>query len=409
MDSQNSPGTNSCRHRQWAWVLLLACLWAAPARAQFRDDFDGPHVRTDPDGIDGWTFFAGDGKAAMDFRQGGPGYASIFVDARRDRRNVWWALIERQVLKGIDLRRLQLPGQALRIETRLRISHAPRRVNLQILTQRTADFESNLMEFDIAETMDWQTISLTVPHLDAVPGDSIIAHLALMDWGSGQYRVDLDYIKVDLVNAAETGPDAGKAVPYHPPIPAPASFGHAARVDRDATIDLDNEDMNLGDWMAMDGAQKIPLLAVGSSQVAILHWDLSSWKGKKAAGPGLLELTTRTLERKAGELKDSGLIRVVEILGGDPAWGKETVTAASFFRGREPDRVLNPQPIIDWPVSPGDGNKTYFTISLPVMQRLLDGKTLGLALLPLGAIHAAFYASGNDDGNAGGRLLFNCN
>jgi hypothetical protein len=409
MNSKDLMRKISCRRRPCAWVLFLVCLWAAPARAQFRDDFSGPTVTTDRDGINGWTFFTGDGKAVMDFRQGGRGYASIFVDASRDRRNVWWALIERQVLQGMDLDRLKQSGQALRIEARLRVSHAPRRVNLQILTQRTTDDESNLMEFDIAEPMKWNTISLTVPRLDAVPGDSVIAHLALMDWGLGKYRVDLDYIKVDLVNVAEAGPDLGEAVPYHPPVPAPGSFICEARANRDATIDLENKDLNLGDWVALDGAEKIALLSVGASQAAILRWDLNAWKGKKAAGQGLLELTTRALERKAEDLKDFGLVRLVEILGGDPAWGQKTVTTASLCRGQELSRVLNPQMVIDWPIRSGDGGKTYFTISKPVLQRLLDGKTLGLALLPLGAIHAAFYAGENQGGKSGPRLLFNTN
>ena len=48
--------------------------------------------------------------------------------------------------------------------------------------------------------------------------------------------------------------------------------------------------------------------------------------------------------------------------------------------------------IIDWPVTAGDGGKTYLTIPVPVLQRLIDGKTLGIALTPLGAIDASFYA-----------------
>ena len=401
------PISISRRGKKWHWFLLLVSLWAAPARAQFRDDFNGPAVQTDPDGISGWTFSTGDGKAVMDFRQGGLDYASIFVDASGDQRNVWWALIERQVLERIDLGRLKQPGRALRIEARLRVSHAPRRVNLQLLTQRTTDFESNLMEFDIADTVNWHTISLTVPDLDAVPGDTVIAHLALMDWGLEKYRVDVDYIKVDLVNVTEVGQDLGSAVPYHPPVPAPGSFICVARTDRAATIDLENRELNLSDWVVIDGAKKIALLAVGASQGSILHWDLSAWQGKKAAGQGLLELTTRTLERKAEDLNDFGLIRVVEILGGDPAWEQKTVTAASLCRGWELSRVMNPQMVIDWPVISGNGSKTYFTISEPVLQRLLDGKTLGLALLPLGAIHAAFYAEENESGKTGPRLRFN--
>lgn len=407
MNRKRSARTTPCRGGKWPWILLLAFFYAAPARAQFRDDFSGPSVRTDPDGISGWSFFTGDGRAVMDFRQGGPGFASIFVDASRDRRNVWWALIERRVLPGLDVGRLKQTGRALRIEARLRVSQAPRRVNLQILTQRTTDYESNLMEFDIAEPMSWQTISLTVPHLDAGPGDAIIAHLALMDWGRGKYRVDLDYIKLDLVNMAEAGPDRGEAVPYHPPLPASASFACQARAAQDATIDLEEGDVNIGDWVAMEKNKKIGLIAVGPALAAILRWDLGAWKGKKAAGPGLLELTTRTLERKAGDLKDFGLVRVVEILGGDPTWWRKTVTAASLCAGSVLDRIVNPQMIIDGPVSPGEGGKSYFTISRPVLQRLLDGKTLGLALLPLGALHAAFYSVENEGGKAGARLLFN--
>jgi len=107
MNPKNLAGMLLCPRRKWNWVLLLAFLWAMPVRAQFRDDFNDPAVRTDPQGINGWSFFTGDGKAAMDFRQGGPGFASIFVDASRDRRNVWWALIERRVLQGIDLGRVE--------------------------------------------------------------------------------------------------------------------------------------------------------------------------------------------------------------------------------------------------------------------------------------------------------------
>ena len=405
MNPKNLAGMLLCPRRKWHWVLLLAFLWVMPVRAQFRDDFNGPAVRTDPQGISGWSFFTGDGKAAMDFRQGGPGFASIFVDASRDRRNVWWALIERRVLQGIDLGRLANPGRALRIEARIRLSQAPRRVNLQILTQRTTDYESNLMEFDIADTANWHTISLTVPHLDAGPGDSLIAHLALMDWGLEKYRVDIDYIKVDLVNAAAAGPDLGEAVPYHPPLPAPGSFNCQARVDQDATIDLENKDANLGDWVAMDGDKKFPAggRLFPNRDPALGPGRLEREKGGR---PRLAGTGTRALERKASDLKDFGLIRVVEILAGDRAWKKKTVTTANFCGGQRLSRVLNPQMVIDGPVSSGDGGKTYFTISKPVLQRLLDGKTLGLALLPLGAIHAAFYAVENEEGKSGARLLF---
>jgi hypothetical protein len=373
--------------------------------AQFIDDFNGAAVKTDPDGITGWAFQAGEGKAVMDFRQGGTGYASIFVDARRDRRNVWWALIERQAMEHMDMRRLEWQGRALRIEARIRVSHAPRRVNLQLLTQRTTDFDSNLMEFDIPDTANWHTISLTLPRFDAGPGDAIIAHLALMDWGLERYRVDVDYVKVDLVEVSTVKPDQGDAVPYHPPVPDARSFSRQARVVQEATVDLENREMNLSDWIAAGEALKPGLLAVGGTQIVILRWDLDGFKGKKAAGAGLLELTTHALERKAAEQKDFGLVRVVEITGGDPAWDRKTVTAASFCRGLPLSRVLNPQMVIDLPVQAGAGNRTRFTISRPVLQRLIDGRTKGIALLPLGAIHATFYALDQSGENAP-RLLF---
>jgi hypothetical protein len=42
-----------------------------------------------------------------------------------------------------------------------------------------------------------------------------------------------------------------------------------------------------------------------------------------------------------------------------------------------------------------------------VLQRMVDGRTLGLAIRPLGAIHAAFYAVDNQDREVCARLLFN--
>jgi hypothetical protein len=385
-------------------VGLLLCV-SLPA--QFRDDFNGPVVQTDPDGARGWLTLTGDGEAVMDFRQGGTGYASIFVDARQDRRNVWWALIERRALEHVDLRRLEEQGRAVRIEARIRVSQAPRRVNLQLLTQRTTDYESDLMEFDIPDTTNWHTISLTLPRLDAGPDDVVSAHLALMDWGLEKYRVDVDYVKVDLVEVSSAQPDQGDAVPYHPPLAEVKSFVRQARAAQAATIDLENRETNLSDWIAASEASQPSLLAVGGSQIVILRWDLVSCRGKKAAGAGLLELTTHALERKAASPKDFGLIRVVEIMGGDPAWEQKNVAAASFCRGGALSRVLNPQMIIDLPVRESPGGKNYFTISRPVLQRLFDGRTLGIALLPLGAIHASFFASEGESAGNAPRLLFN--
>ncbi len=59
-------------------------------------------------------------------------------------------------------------------------------------------------------------------------------------------------------------------------------------------------------------------------------------------------------------------------------------------------RVLNYEP----------GNKNYITISKPVLQRLIEGKTKGLLIRPLGALDASFYASENQSGNSP-KLHFN--
>jgi hypothetical protein len=69
------------------------------------------------------------------------------------------------------------------------------------------------------------------------------------------------------------------------------------------------------------------------------------------------------------------------------------------------DLVICPQMIIDWPVTEGDGAKTYLTISRPALQRLIDGKTLGIAIRPLGAIETAFYGTDVESGKGKAPVL----
>ncbi len=377
-----------------------------PAGSGFFDDFNGPELPKDPDGIKGWAYFSGEGNAVMDFRQG-DGFASIYVDATKDRRGVWWALIKHKVSDGMDLARLRDFGHELRIEARIRVSHAPRRVNLHLNTQRTVDFHTHLMEFDIPEPNEWRVISMTTHNFPAEPGDTVNGQLALMDWGLGKYRVDLDYFKVDVVDPAVAGPDLGEPIPYHPPVADPKTFAHGVAVAQDGIVDIGNPDVCLGRWRVLEGDKEIALVSVGGTLSAILRWDFSAFAGKKAAGSGLLELTTRSVERTSKDIPDFGLIRVVEILGGEPGWRRQAVTWNNLLRGALPDLAVCPQMIIDWPVSEGDGAKTYLTISRPVLQRLIDGRTLGIAVRPLGALHAAFYSKEYEDGKFAARLLFN--
>ncbi len=388
-------------------LVLLAAAFSSPAHAQFVDNFDGPTVALDPEGNHGWLFLAGDGTTTMDLRQGGPGYASVFVDATTDKRGIWWALIERKLNGKLDLSLLKTPSYEVRIEARVKSSHAPRRINLQLATQRATNDYSQLMEYDIPTANTWYTFSLTTNHFDAVPGDTVIAHLALMDWGLEKYQLDIDYIKVDVVNVSNVGPDKGEAVPYHPPVADYKKFHQVLPVAQDSMIDLENTEVNLNDWQAQDGTGKaVNVLMVDGSHYVILRWDLRAFGGSKVADHGLLELTTWALQLKAHALKDFGLVRVVEILGGDPNWDQRTVTTDSFCHYERLDRVLNTQMIIDWPITAGDGGKTYLTIGKPVLQRMIDGKTLGIAIKPLGAISASFYSMENEAGKNAARLYF---
>ena len=386
--------------------LFLSCVCCVPTYAQFVDNFDGPNIALDPQGQHGWMFLAGDGTATMDLRQGGPGYASVFVDGTTDKRGIWWALMERQADK-VDLSMLKKPGYEVRIEARVRSSHAPRRINLQLATQRSTDDYSQLMEYDIPDTTNWHTFSLTTNHFDAVPGDTVMAHLALMDWGLEKYRLDIDYIKVDVVNVADAGPDQGEAVPYHPAVADYRKFSEVVPVAQDSMLDLENTEVNFNDWYVKDrDGKKITTLTVDGGHYVILRWDLKKFRGKKVTNHGLLELTTLSVLQKEHALKDFGIVRVVEILGGDAEWDQQTVTTDSFCHYEHLDRVLNPQMIIDWPITEGDGGKTFLTIGKPVLQRMIDGRTLGIAIKPLGAISASFYAMENDSGKNAARLYF---
>jgi len=307
---------------------------------------------------------------------------------------------------------LDKPGFAIRVEARIRASDAPRRVNLSLNTQRTTDFHRDLMEFDIPDSKGWHTISFTDATLGARPGDTVNAQLALMDWGLGKYRVDIDYYRVDMVEVSKAGPDKGVAVPYRPPVRNPAEFSEKAPVSQDSTVDLTFPDVNLNTWHVREEGRETPLLAVNGNQWVILRWDLSAWRGKQAEGSGLLELTTYSVANASTGMRDFGGVRVTEILGGDPAWDQKSVTLETLTGGKPLDEVINPQMIIDVEVAEDTlpverGSKVLLTISRPVLQRLLDGRTNGITLKPLGAINASFYASEHEHGRLAARLLFN--
>jgi hypothetical protein len=387
-------------------ILSFSLMVVFHGSAQFRDDFNGDSISLDTSGVHGWIFHTGDGSADMSFRSRN-GFASIDVDATKDKRGIWWALIRRWVSENMNLHLLTKPENALRVEARIRVSHAPKRVNLHLNTQRTTNFHTNLMEFDIPDTVQWHTISMTLHNFDAIPGDSVYGQLALMDWGLEKYRVDIDYFKVNIVNMDSTGSDQGVQVPYHPQVPNPRTFAYHIPVAQDGMIDVEYPDLNFNNWSAQDDSEKIHVLTVDGTQYVILRWDLMKFTGKKVIGSGLLELTTYSLQRSPEFIKDFGMVRVTEIIGGDPQWNQNDVTYSRFCRGQSLNSVLNSQMIIDVNVTEGCGNKNLITISNPVLQRMVDGRTLGLAIRPLGAVNASFYAIKNQGGKFSAKLHLN--
>jgi hypothetical protein len=387
-------------------IFLLILIYFGIAKAQFLDSFD-------KNKIEGWFFFTGDGAATMDFIQK-DGYACILVDATKDKYNVWWALIKRDVSKYLDLNKLKDSNYELRVEARVRVGNAPRRINFMANTQRTTNYHEHLMEYDIPDTNNWHIISMTTKNFDAVPGDTVYVQLAATDWGLGKYHVDLDYYRADVVDVNLAEPDKGELTPYHPPVPDVSTFSNHLNVAHDALINLDFPDVNFNSWHVKDQDGEIKILTINANQWAILRWNFEKYNNLKIDGSGLLELTTYSVSKGGNYIdsygEDFGMefdrIRVIEILGGEPAWDQNKVTYNNLIQGHNYSDIFNTQMIFDSEVSDQSGNKNFITISKPVLQRLIDGRTKGILIRPLGAINASFYASENQDKNSP-KLHFN--
>ncbi|HTO04028.1 MAG TPA: hypothetical protein VL069_10020, partial [Opitutus sp.] len=341
------------------------------------------------------------------------GFARMQVDGTQDRHNVWWTFIKRDIAAALDLEKLKDPAYELRVEARVRASHAPRRVNFMINTQRTTDFHEQLREYDIPDTTGWHTISMTTENFDVVPGDNVFVQLCVTDWGPGKYHLDVDYYQADVVRRDQVGPDKGEPLAYHPPIRDPKTFSHHLGVAHDSVINSGYPEVNFNDWQVEDTNGPVRILTVDANQPAILRWNFDRFRGRHADGAGILELTTHSVHKGGNYIKaygedlgvEFGKIRVIEILSGDPAWNQASVTYESLLQGESATDVFNTQMISDVEVSSKPGSKTYITVSRPVMQRLLEGRTKGLIIRPLGAIVGSFYASENP-GDNGAKLHF---
>ena len=388
-------------------IFFIIFIASSACYAQFLDNFDKKE-------IEGWFFFTGDGNATMDFLQR-DGYATIFIDGSKDRDNVYWTIIKRDVTAFLDLNKFKDPSFQLHVEAKVRVHNAPRRVNMMVNTQRTTNYHIDLMEFDIPDTTDWHIISMTTKKFDVVPSDSVYVQLCVTDYGLGKYYVDVDYYRADIVNVNLAGPDKGELVPYHPPIPDVNTFSNHLSVTHDCLINSDFPDINFNDWQVKDEDGNKRILTVNVDQWAILRWDFGQYKNLKVDGAGLLELTTYSVPKGGNYIEaygrdfgeEFGKIRVIEIIGGDPEWDENKVTYNNFMKGNIYSDVFNTQMIFDAELSDEKGGKNFITISRPVLQRLLNGKTKGLLIRPLGAIDASFYASENLTSEVAPKLHFN--
>ena len=85
--------------------LVAVFLLPGAASGQFFDSFDGNEASPA-----GWESFTGDGEATIQFIQK-QDYASMVVDATKDRRLIWWAVIKREVSEALDLGLLDMDGK----------------------------------------------------------------------------------------------------------------------------------------------------------------------------------------------------------------------------------------------------------------------------------------------------------
>ena len=382
-------------------TLLGGLLIFTPlCQADFVDDFNKS--------VAGWQTFTGDGEAQLKF-VAMDGFARMQVDASKDQHNIYWTIIKRDVAKDLDMEKLKSPDYELRVEARVRPSHAPRRVNFMINTQRTTDYHEHLREYDLDQTTDWQVISMTTRNLDAVPGDRLNVQLSVTDWGPGEYYLDVDYYRAEVVPVKNAKADVGEPLVYHPPIPAVKSFTQHLKVQQDTSINSAFPLVNFNNWTSNNAR----VFTVSAGQYPVLRWDLQSFQGQKATAAGVLELTTESVQKGGNYIaalgEDFGIefdkVRVFEILGGDKNWQQDTVTYASFTQGKDLQSTINGQMIFDTEVAQANG-KTLVTIPRPVLQRLLDGTTHGLLLQPLGALEVSFYDSEHGDGSQAATLHF---
>lgn len=179
-------------------------------------------------------------------------------------------------------------------------------------------------------------------------------------------------------------------------MPALSSYANVVPVSQDAIIDSTYPDVNLRDWTELnpdEGTLGVKVLSVSGTQITLLKFDLSKFKGRTADGWGVLELTTSSAQWAPTNLEEFGYLRTVEIKNSAPDFTRETVTWDNFFQGKPELATLNGQLIYDVQPAVQRAGKTRISLNPAVMQRLLSGETKGLAIYPQGAVNATFASS----------------
>lgn len=391
-------------------LTLTFCLLslAVACRAEFVDQFEGSEID------EGWITQTGDGKARLSV-EARDGHASMVIDARPDRHNVWWTIIKRNIAEHLDLEKLSKPEYELRVEARVRPSHAPRRVNFMINTQRTVDYHKQLREYELTEAGEWHTISMTTRELDIRPDDELNVQLSVTDWGIGEFRLDVDYYRARIVAVDEAGPDEGEPLVYHPPVPELESFDQSLLPAGDVLLNANYPKVNFHGWQTPEDDGVVPVLTVSARQWPLMRWDFSDWEDAEAEGVGVLELTTHSIQRGGHYRRaygddlgvEFGKVRVFEVYGGPKTWKEDELTYADFVNVPVKGERINGQMAVDKAPAVERGGKTHIVLPRPVMQRLLDGRTRGLILRPLGALEVSFYDADHEDKSVAPKLYFN--
>lgn len=402
MNIVNPLSQNLAYFNTFFFLTFFVSVLPLPLFAQFREDFNAESAEFRSNGLPQWSSVTGDGEGI--FTQNiQNGIATLRLDASQDKRNIWYAFAHRNISAQLNVKSGK--GFTLYIEAKVKPSHGPRRVNLFLKSLASQD--EYLREFDLPEAGKWHEISMVAPGFHHTPGQPLLAQVSFMDWGNtGIYELQVDYIKVDIIKPGQKVQEKGLPLMYRPPLADESTFRIERKVAADVSIDRQFSSLNLSGWTA--GAHTgEPVLMVDGNKFILLRWDFPDLKGKKVTGAGQLEFYTHSLYQLSEKQKDFGEVRICELIGANPDWQESNITYESLFQTNPPAAVINEQTIVDTAIMPAKGSKTRVTISQPVLQRLIDGTTKGLAILPLGLISATLMDSKPENGRFAATLRLN--